>query len=530
MAEDSSWLDTLLERLSPTKRAPGAESAVRHAEEAEGGDEAPNAGAGKASGGAAAEDDASPAEGSSTVAAGAGDEANVGKVGGDGPDVKRTSSIDELAAKLAKQAEDFRREVRSLAESLIGRERMPPTPPPPASPSGDSSSSPGAVESSRTAVRDSPANAGVDSATSPGVGGRKNAAATPPAAAAGDAPFSPRIPSAQEAREGISRAMSSVSSTINGIMSSLVDRVMDTVAGAAELVGLRHGTGKYRLSEARAAAKDVMRDMVRVATSGPRAKPEYASRKAAKAVLREMVAVASKEAAAAALAGKGEEGGGEVVPIAAILGGVNGASDAPAPYIDLLCAPEGGDVGQACWVPAGDLSCDRGSPGVAAPVGKDNVVLVCGGIDDKGMHLATTELVELSGAEGGRREQGPAMKFKRSGAGVAMLGGAGGGGCYVIGGFDGKESVKFMEVLEAGPGGWGSCTGGWKEVHMMRDARYKPMAISVSRKANCLPSEHYSRCRLFENILVLACRPPVMFADGIRGVKVCAAALSLSCF
>jgi hypothetical protein len=484
MAEEPSWLDSLLERLSPTKSAPGAGSAARNADEAGGGDEAPKAGAGKASGGAA-EDGASPAVGSSATAAGVAGDAKLEKVDGNGPDVERTSSIDELAAKLAKQAEDFRREVRSLAESLIGREKMPPTPPPPDAPSVDtSSSSAAASSSSRAVVKDSPVNAGVDSATSPGGDGRKNAAATPPAAAAGDAPFSPRMPSAQEAREGISRAMSSVSSTINGIMSSLVDRVMDTVAGAAELVGIRHGTGKYRLSEARAAAKDVMRDMVRVATSGPRAKPEYASRKAAKAVLREMVAVASREAAA--LGGKGEEGGGEVVPVAAILGGVNGASDAPAPYIDLLCAPEGGDVGQACWVPAGDLSCDRGSPGVAAPVGTDNVALVCGGIDDKGMHLATTELVELSGAEGGRREQGPAMKFKRSGAGVAVLGGAGGGGCYVIGGFDGKEPVKFMEVLEAGPEGWGSCTGAWKEVHMMRDARYKPMAISVSRKTNCL--------------------------------------------
>ena len=76
---------------------------------------------------------------------------------------------------------------------------------------------------------------------------------------------------------------------------------------------------------------------------------------------------------------------------------------------------------------------------------------------------------------------GPSMAFKRSGVAVAVLGGATSAvqGVYSFGGFDGAQPVRTVEVLGLGVGAKGA--GAWREVHMMKQARYAAAALELPR-------------------------------------------------
>ena len=83
------------------------------------------------------------------------------------------------------------------------------------------------------------------------------------------------------------------------------------------------------------------------------------------------------------------------------------------------------------------------------------------------------------------------MAFKRSGCAVAALVGSSGsdsvhGGVYAFGGFSGTQPIRTVEVLPFGGGGGGGGGGGfgvWREVHMMKHARYGGCAVVLPSEA-----------------------------------------------
>lgn len=230
-----SWLDSLLEKLSPSKKRGGdAEGGgVRKLDEA---GEAP-----KQEGG----DSANGTAGDAGVA-----EAPL-----------RTNSVEDLASKLARQAEDFSRDVGNLVQSIMGKDKTPPSAPAGLNVGGSpaEASSPAKSSSAKGAGA---AGAAAVAAASPSPSSEENKDA---ASAASPSPFLPQLAlSAQEAHESfgsITRAMSAVTDTIARAVSSVVDGILGTVSRAAcwpEAPG-----GKYPVKVARRAAEEVMNDMVR---------------------------------------------------------------------------------------------------------------------------------------------------------------------------------------------------------------------------------------------------------------------------
>ena len=152
-----------------------------------------------------------------------------------------------------------------------------------------------------------------------------------------------------------------------------------------------------------------------------------------------------------------------------------------------------------------------GDGGVEGGVGGDGGVslLVVGGFGNA-QHLRETEMVRLpedlgsllytlqdlwqqdeearvgfeAQGEGGADEfmevtPGPKMLFKRSGVAAVVLGGVHSPvrGVYSFGGFDGSQAVKTVEVLAVSAGG--NIVGQWREVHMMKHARYSSAALEL---------------------------------------------------
>ena len=74
---------------------------------------------------------------------------------------------------------------------------------------------------------------------------------------------------------------------------------------------------------------------------------------------------------------------------------------------------------------------------------------------------------------------GPKMVFKRSGVAAVVLGGVHSPvrGVYSFGGFDGSQAVKTVEVLAVSASG--TIEGQWREVHMMKHARYSSAALEL---------------------------------------------------
>lgn len=174
----------------------------------------------------------------------------------------------------------------------------------------------------------------------------------------------------------------------------------------------------------------------------------------------------------------GEDGGSEVRVL--LIGGRNEFEEVSD--IDELSGTPGAPSDAHVWTASRRaLKGPRNFAAALPPVGPDGFGMVAGGFGG-GLHQATCELISCRTASGDAgpetidwKAPGSRMLFRRSGLGLAALSDA----AYAVGGFDGKTSLKMIEVLRAGPSGWSDAEGKWREVHMMAQPRYRPSAIGV---------------------------------------------------